>query len=47
MDSNNVIIRGFIFGKSLFDNRQLINPPRGFPTLNRPRMVAYIFKEVN
>jgi hypothetical protein len=47
VNSSNVITRGFIWGKSLFDNRQLINPPRGFPTLNRPRMVAYVFKEVN
>ena len=46
VDSDNAITRGYLYGKSVFDRRQLTNPPRGFPTLNRPRMVAYMFKEV-
>ena len=46
IDSNNAVTRGFIYGKSVFDRRQLVNPPRGFPTLNRPRLVAYLFREV-
>ncbi len=46
IDENNAVTRGFVFGKSVFDRRQLINPPRGFPTLNRPRLVAYLFRDV-
>ncbi len=46
IDSNNAVTRGFLYGKSVFDRRQLVNPPRGFPTLNRPRLVAYLFREV-
>jgi hypothetical protein len=46
VDGNNAVTRGFIRGKTVFDRRQLVNPPRGFPTLNRPRVLATVVKEV-
>ena len=46
IDENNAVTRGFVTGKSVFDRRQLSSPPRGFPTLDRPKLVAYLFKEV-
>lgn len=46
INEDNVVTRGFISGKSIFDRRQLTNPPRGFPTLRRPRVLATILKEV-
>lgn len=46
INEDNVVTRGFISGKSVFDRRQLTNPPRGFPTLRRPRVLATVLKEV-
>jgi hypothetical protein len=46
VDSNNAVTRGFVHGKSVFDVRQRVAPPRGFPTLNRPRMLAMVLREV-
>ncbi len=46
IDENNAVTRGFIHGKTVFDRRQLTNPPIGFPTLNRPRILATVLKEV-
>jgi hypothetical protein len=47
VDSSNTVTRGFVYAKSRFDSRQRINPPIGFPTLTRPRVVATVVKEVN
>jgi hypothetical protein len=47
VDASNTIVRGFTATKSVFDNRQRTNPPRGFPTLNRPRLLAQVIREVN
>ena len=46
VDGNSAVTRGFVYGKSIFDVRQRTTPPRGFPTLNRPRMLATILREV-
>ena len=46
VDGSNTVTRGFVFGKSVFDRRQLTNAPRGFPTLNRPRILATVLREV-
>jgi hypothetical protein len=46
VDSNNAITRGFVYAKSVYDVRQRTTPPRGFPTLNRPRVLATVLKEV-
>ena len=46
INADNNVSRGFVYGKSIFDRRQLINPPRAFPSLNRPRLVAYLFREI-
>ncbi len=47
IDENNAVTHGFVFAKSIFDRRQLTTPPRGFPTINRPRVLALVLKEVN
>lgn len=46
VDDRNVVTRGFVRGKSVFDRRQLTTPPRGFPTLGRPRLLATLLREV-
>jgi hypothetical protein len=46
VDSSNAVTRGFVYSKSVYDVRQRTTPPRGFPTLNRPRVLATILKEV-
>jgi hypothetical protein len=47
VDSGNAVTRGFVFTKSVYDSRLRVNPPFGFPTLNRPRVVATIIREIN
>lgn len=47
VDSNNAVTRGFVFAKSIYDTRQRTNPPRGFPTMNRPRVIATMIREIN
>ncbi|MCE9638031.1 MAG: hypothetical protein K8T90_20205 [Planctomycetes bacterium] len=47
VDSSNAVTRGFVFTKSIYDTRQRTNPPRGFPTLNRPRIMATLIREIN
>lgn len=47
VDSNNTVTRGFVFTKSIYDVRQRTNPPRGFPTLNRPKVMATLIREIN
>lgn len=47
VDSSNAVTRGFVFTKSVYDVRQRTNPPRGFPTLNRPRVMATLIREIN
>jgi hypothetical protein len=46
VNGGNAVTRGFVHGKSVFDVRQRTAPPRGFPTLNRPRMLAMVMREV-
>jgi hypothetical protein len=46
VDSNNAVTRGFVFGKSVYDVKQRTAPPRGFPTLHRPRVLSTVLREV-
>ena len=47
VDGSNAVTRGFIYTKSVYDTRQRTNPPRGFPSLNRPRVMATFVREIN
>jgi hypothetical protein len=47
VNSSNQVTRGFQYTKSVYDMKQRTNPPKGFPTLNRPRLLASIVREVN
>lgn len=47
VDSSNAVTRGFVYTKSVYDTRQRTNPPRGFPTLNRPKVLATLIREIN
>jgi hypothetical protein len=47
VDSSNTVTRGFRAAKTVYDVRQRTNPPRGFPTLNKPRVLAQVVREVN
>ncbi|MCG3136034.1 MAG: hypothetical protein HMLKMBBP_03829 [Planctomycetes bacterium] len=41
------IIEGFRNAKTVYDVKQRTNPPRGFPTINRPRLLTRVLREVN